>query len=539
MASFYISHLDQPQLKELRKKLHTMQQGKCFICQKLMDLTLHADSLDIDHIEPLSLGGKDDESNFAITHATCNRSKQASDLRVARVLSRFDDICEQASPDGSSANLGHVLGSYGGAKYDLPVKRVNGQLKLTFSDLGINDILESTIYRDALSGMEYCFAHLPIEYLHHDDKINPRPIGKSLRGLVEEFHKGNPQLHVGLGWAELPTGDDPARAKVRVFDGQHKIAAQVLLGVKALPVRIFLDADTERLLTANTNAGTTLRQVAFDKSVQRRLGSTILLTRIDRFRADTGRIVDDWSFSERDLVKHFRGESRAVQRYVLDNLRNSITHHSENKLRDFIEFSGKGGNKPFSYSSIEKTFYSFFINQDMLEIPWELKMEIGENPREVERNQIIRLMNIIAETIYVGQFDPERGTDKIESKLQKGDDIPDAHLRAFRMAKEEILYCWLRYVGDVVRNFFITQGQPVSSGRLFQYKFPDALWGNIQNFVRNIAKLPMWIDHDMSLTVFGGKLNYAVWESIFEKGTSPQGQQVLAEPLHLIKMIQS
>jgi hypothetical protein len=75
--------------------------------------------------------------------------------------------------------------------------------------------------------------------------------------------------------------------------------------------------------------------------------------------------------------------------------------------------------------------------------------------------------------------------------------------------------------------------------RLFQYRFPEPLWNNIRNFVRNIGKLPMWINHDMSITVFGGKSNTSVWQTIFEKGSSPQGQQVLSEPLNLIKLIQA
>jgi hypothetical protein len=227
--------------------------------------------------------------------------------------------------------------------------------------------------------MDYFFAVLPIAYLHHDAAINPRPIGKALRGLVEEFYKRNPQLHVGLALVEVSHDGDSPRARVRIFDGQHKLAAQVLLGVTTLPVRIFVDPDPNRLLTANTNAGTTLRQVAFDMSVQRRLGGTILLSRIERYRVETNRDQDDFSFSETDLVKHFRGESRSVKRYILDNVRNSITHHADNKLRDFIEFGGKGGDKPLSYSNIEKTFYSFFIHQEMLDTPWDFKMDVGHS----------------------------------------------------------------------------------------------------------------------------------------------------------------
>jgi hypothetical protein len=122
--------------------------------------------------------------------------------------------------------------------------------------------------------------------------------------LVEEFHKGRPQLQVGLGWISSET---PLSSKVHVFDGQHKAAAQILLGVHSLPVRVFVDPDFDLLLTANTNAGTTLRQVAFDKSVQRRLGSSILLDRIKRFKSEKGLADDYEAFSEQTLVEHFNG----------------------------------------------------------------------------------------------------------------------------------------------------------------------------------------------------------------------------------------
>lgn len=291
---------------------------------------------------------------------------------------------------------------------------------------------------------------------------------------------------MALAWLETKEG----RSAVHVFDGQHKAAAQIMLGVRHLPVRVFIDPDADTLITTNTNAGTTLKQVAFDKSVQRHLGSSLYQDRLQRYQTETGRADDDMGFSERDLVNHFKGQSREIKRFVLDALRNGVTSDPENRLMDYIDLSGRGKERPLSYSTIEKTFYSFFVYQEVLETPLNYRMEEGENPRDLERRQILRLMNLVAEEIYVGKFDPEIGTDKIESRLQKGQDFPLDHLRAFRMSKEEIVYNWLGYVGQIARQYFIMLGKPDPQERLFQYPFPEQVWDNISKFLRNLKDLP-------------------------------------------------
>lgn len=49
--------------------------------------------------------------------------------------------------------------------------------------------------------------------------------------------------------------------------------------------------------------------------------------------------------------------------------------------------------------------------------------------------------------------------------------------------------------------------------------------------------LRLLMQKELSLSVFGGKQNYDYWQTIFEKGKSSQGQQVLSEPLNLMEMI--
>lgn len=535
MRSLYLSALSSVQRADLERRLWDTQNGCCFICEQPIDLMLHQDSIDIDHVEPMKTGGKDDPSNFALTHSSCNRSKQASDLRVARILARFNTISEECAKSNRTPNLDDIFQRYSGAQYDLSMHIEGDVVRFTFSELGDNRIYDSPLYTDQLSGLKYFFAKLPITYLFHDDQINPRGIGKSFAGLVEEFFRKRPQLHVSLGWVLLDGGN--GKGRIRVFDGQHKAAAQVFLGVKELPVRIFVNPDLDVLLTTNTNAGTSLRQIAFDKSVQRHLGSALYLDRIERYQKERSLEATDFTFSEKDLVSHFKGEAREMKRYILDAVRDGITHDLNNRLKDYIDFGGRGQEKPLSYSTIEKTFYSFFIYQELLDTPLEYRLEEGENPRELEKEQILWLMNIIAEEIYIGKFDPTIGTYNIENRIQKGEQIPEDHLRAHRLSREEIIYNWLRYIQQIVQNYFIMLGTPIKGEKLFQYKFPQPLWDRVRAFAHNLKQLPVWVNTDLSLSVFGGKQNYDYWQTIFETGKSPQKQQVLATPLNLMEMI--
>jgi len=536
MGSLYLNGLSAAERDALVTALLSSQNSKCFICERPIDRALHATNIDVDHVEPLKAGGKDNPENFAATHAACNRSKQATDLRVARVLARFARVREHVEGQGRGPHFGDVLAANQGGRFPFALRVDGDHVEVSFSEIGEVEVVRLPLYSDRLSGFRYFFVEAPIDYLHHDDRINPRALGASLPKLVDEFHRKRPQLHICLAWTSSDPGEGPRR--LAVFDGQHKATAQVLLGSRRLPVRVFVDPDLDTLLTANTNAGTSLRQIAFDKSVQRHLGSALFQDRLNRFRSDRGLPDDDEAFSEKDLVAHFRGERREMQRYILDAVRDAITHNTENRLKDYVEFGGKGKDKPLSYSAMEKTFYSFFIYSDLLETPLNHRLDEGQNPRELEKEQILKLMNVVSKHVLEPHFDGNLGTSKIENRVQKGEDISDGHLRAIRMVREEILYSWLRFVRQIVQNYFITIGTPIYEDKLFQYKFPEPLWDNLEAFIASLVKLPLWVNRELSLSVFGGKQNYEYWQMIFESGKTPQGQTVMPEGLNLMKMIQ-
>ncbi|MDY4920122.1 MAG: HNH endonuclease signature motif containing protein, partial [Phascolarctobacterium sp.] len=286
--SKYLDSLTAEQDQKLREKLLEIQSHKCFICGETIDAQLH--TTNIDHIKPLANGGKDEVVNFAITHESCNKSKQDADLNLARSLCVLNKILESAKSNKEVPSLKHVLLAKGGSKYEFKYK-VNGDvLEYSFEDMGDVKIRKSEIFTDQLSGEKTVFIKVPIEYLYHDETINPRGINSSISLLIKEFYKSNPQLHLALAIIK--------NNRINIFDGQHKTVARLMLGVREIVVRIFISPDIERLTETNTTAGSKLKQIAFDKSIMRQLHDTLYTERIKKYQQDHLLSDDDFSFSE-------------------------------------------------------------------------------------------------------------------------------------------------------------------------------------------------------------------------------------------------
>lgn len=531
MASKYLTSLSTDEYQSLTNKLFEIQNGHCFICEGQIDFDLNISN--IDHIIPLANKGKDSEENFALTHESCNKSKQDANLKIARVLQKLRKIQKVAQDEtGKSASLKHILEFAGGSKHQFKFKIENGVVKYSFSELGENDVISSSVFLDQLSKEKSCFIEIPVEYLFHDEIINPRGINNSVSKLIKEFEKGNPQLHLSL--ARIDGG------RVKIFDGQHKAVAQIILGVRKLFVRVFLSPNIDRLTETNTNAGSTLRQIAFDKSIMRQLNNTLYSERVKKYQVSHGHSVNNFAFSEQQLINFFKGDGANVKKYIIDSIKHGITNSKENKLKDYIDFEGKAKELPISYSAFDKTILSSFVSsKQVLSTPIDFKSDEGNNPRELEISQIIKVLNILAETIYINKFIPEQGTARVEKKIidKKDQDISDDHLIAYRMSKEEILHNWLRYLREVIRAYFTNMGKIIDEEVIFQNKFDDQLWVNIETFTINLSRLPLWKDRSMASTVFSGKKNYDYWKVIFETGRSVDGATVLAKPLNFIEMI--
>jgi len=80
-----LKSLTKEQREDLIKRLWELQEHKCKICGKPIDLSIH--EVDIDHIVSLDLGGLDDENNWGVVHAEHNKIKGNRDLQLMSYIS--------------------------------------------------------------------------------------------------------------------------------------------------------------------------------------------------------------------------------------------------------------------------------------------------------------------------------------------------------------------------------------------------------------------------------------------------------------------
>ena len=92
-------------------------------------------------------------------------------------------------------------------------------------------------------------------------------------------------------------------------------------------------------------------------------------------------------------------------------------------------------------------------------------------------------MSLFAEVFFARTLDPELGGRRLENRLQSGDKIPEHHLRAWRIARDEVMANVMRWIRLVMANYNAYTGRVVREDRLLHVALPDEMWARLRNFL--------------------------------------------------------
>ncbi len=489
--------LPEEKKREVLDRLFGFQDGKCFLCGEPVDRS-YLETLEVDHIIPTAEEGRDEESNWALLHKVCNRKKGARPLLLAKYLYRFN---KDKRKYGEDFKLGKVLEIFRGTDAKLlKLRFLDGKkAEISFKDeKGISITEQLPIYNDpSISGFPSVFTILPIEYIFHDSELNPRPISEKNTNLIEEFYYKNPQLHVCLCRVdEIGEEGEYKKVKVFLFDGQHKAVAQLYNGRQCLPVRIFLEYDKQKLKEVNFRAHTELVQMEFFRSIIAEVGSGLFA---DKFKEYLQRNASGM-ISERAFLNSIVSykERKEIKKHFTQWLEHNILHppDKENKMTSFIEGEKmRERQKPISYSSFKKTLIRFFVYGDFADEPITSGTDTNYL-RLVERDNLVKLMNMMAEKTLIGLFDLNVGAHKLEESVKKGTKIPEKHLKAYRIFRPKAFEVWCEVLSEAIKAFLKIKGKLLEKyakeKKIFWCKIDEDEWKEIEKMIDRIVNHKLW-----------------------------------------------
>ncbi len=486
------------QRNELTQRLQNLQNGLCYVCEDIINLAVH--EVDIDHIHAVTRGGLDDESNWALTHAVCNRSKGARDLLLQKIIGKFKKHVEKYErPDGEGIvrnfTVHEALNELHPDRQEVGAVLKGDHVQISYTLNGTPQTKEFAILTDlAIPDIRSFVGMIPFECLHHDSAINPRSI-VDLEPMIEEFYNGNPQLQPSL--ATLTVNGESPKGQILLFDGQHKAAAQVYVGKPCLFVRVFLNCDKARLKETNFRAHTRLAQIHFPQLVEDRVGDDLFLESFNRFLST----ADQSKKSERSFFYDYlpQPQRSEYRNYFASHLRYEVLTGKAgtrtNEILNYVEtITARSKRYPLSYDALQKTFLKHFLW--LKESPEPL--EKTQPMRTLERENAIRLSNIfVEEVLSANRFDITKGIFHIEERLaESSETIPDSHLRAYRLCRAAALIVWseelMRAIALLLNTLTRYEVGAWAQQRPLWAPIDPQVWERIRKMVRIVRDHKIW-----------------------------------------------
>ena len=293
--------------------------SKCALCSLPLDLETK-DSVVADHQVPEAKSGQTKLSNLYLAHRTCNASRQHLDFSLAQPLIQFRSFTEQQN----IVDFDTVIDRY------LPNK--NRQLiKYLETSPGVAEVsfghqkVAVPLAVDPATKIKYFFLDVPMEYIQNDKDIQPRTILPGhVRKLAIDFDQR--PVHEPSNCRLVITTNN--YAKLLQFDGQHKTTAQILLGRKTAPIKIYVNPDIDMLQTLVIKIQQEIKKQPLTKSETLAKIGDVVERYLDNYNVKGARYRSEKGF----IASQVKGDELIVKKLYFDQLRKIIFFHDENLL---------------------------------------------------------------------------------------------------------------------------------------------------------------------------------------------------------------
>ena len=448
------------QISEIEKQKILEQHGRrCFVDGEPIP---DKEPIEFHHIKPFSEGGLTTLDNIApickrhhLTIGTMSLQEYRDKLELEQFfegeLKYLDDVIR--------CKIGRC-----GEKFNYEIK--GNAICFYFKD----SRQDYPLHKCRVTGWQYLYATLPIEYIKNDRELQPRALrAGSMWGLYRHFQR-NTQLAPSICRID-------EKGNLILFDGQHKAAAQIWAGRSTIECKVFLNPDERILKETNLEAHGPFRQMSF-------YSHELMKKYADIFGEDwTEYMETEGEKSERgffNFLVHAKKKTKAQARNEISlAMYNEIVDNPINKLSGYLSEKHRGRKQPLTFARLKKTFFQHML----LPPPIEDEFESDNDFRKDERRNLVKLMNIITDEGLEGRWNPERA-DAV-------------HLKAERIFSAGAVRAWVILLRDAI-NTHLRHYTDEERRKFFYRRIPDTEFDYFRHFIKKIFAHKIWDDPDPS-----------------------------------------
>jgi hypothetical protein len=382
------------QLTDSEKQTVLQQHGRT--CYSTGHSISEDEQIHFDHIKAFSLGGASDTTNIAPMCATHNKEKgQLSlfDFRTKLRLKEFFSLGDKLTLKNLLEYLREKeeIQNFGQA---ITISSIDGNGAVKVSSA--NTSFETTLQQCPATGWKYFYCILDVTLITSDDD-EEGAIGLQPRYLIEDkvfdlfrHFQTHPVLQPSIGRL--------VKSSIRVFDGQHKIAALLWNGRTKFECKVYVDSELRLLNQTNI--------AAHDKYAQTRFFSSVMVNKLgSQFGQDFvayKELKDGSSKSEAAFIAWLRKKDSALTTAQINErfrsyLDNAVLDHDDNRLGALISASNRSTDKkPITIDMLKKSLLAGFLYRD----PVSEDLAGSGYKREIEINNLLVIMNMMYDQAF-------------------------------------------------------------------------------------------------------------------------------------------
>jgi hypothetical protein len=447
----------------------------CYISGKII---VDNDAVEYYHIHAYVKDGETNLANIRIVLKHLNRRKGSDSLYDVRDNLKLERLFEKKK---NNIRLQDIL--------ELKdIKKITTASNVVGSQIKVGDgatFLEFQLHHDTLLNVPYFYGRIPVCWLENDDQegLQPRVIDYKRLIAIRDHLKTHPQLAPSIGRL--------LDNQIKLFDGQHKLAAQILNNQSEIDIKIYVSPnESERakslfdgLMITNLEAHSKLKQVPFYTS-----------TLLDRLTIIYKEMLDEF-------IDSSPPEGHTEERFTrfLSTVKSFSAPESKEMLRSAIKSSSLHGSDLFPFVATASKDASYPITMDLLNTtifraclylePSTARFTSGKDYRSAESANFHAVAALLVEETNIAAWVPHK----------KGNILSNQELKARRIWHKGSVLTWAPYLKSILFFALHIMTSAQRDQILHRPEIETARLDVIRICLTRLFSHPMWDDPDTEI----------------------------------------